>query len=315
MSSSQNLTCGLSTAQESHMCQRTACLRGAIQNARHQTMYRKMRGEKITIKYNKGSRKKGKKSGNTQSDCEMQVQQAIPALQARFQKSKGKRSCRTSPFKKTEVQSRRQMRRITANHCCPAEGEKERKAVRFREGNFTSSTTGRKLGAARGGSVYMDDWPKVYCTSAMFANLWKKCQENASDAKWPDGAQLPANKTQFLYLDGELCVPESLQTKVIEQWQQSVTGHCGVRKLKEGLKRGFKVAQLDNIVRSVRRKFATCQMCDRPNFNGPGQRQSTPIQAKPMDSIPMDILSMPHEKTWDGKPVDACFVVVDRHSG
>ena len=58
-----------------------------------------------------------------------------------------------------------------------------------------------------------------------------------------------------------------------------------------------------------------CQSCDAPNFLGAGSWQPTPIPDRPMSSISVDMVSMTPAKSWDGRPVDSCLVVVDRHTG
>ena len=162
-------------------------------------------------------------------------------------------------------------------------------------------------------SVLCEDWTPQYDKSPKWSAAWKKCHDPSST--WPENFQLRGDKRQFMYLQGRLCVPESLSVKLIDQWHSNTMGHCGVQKMLLDMKSRFWIEDLKKLVQDVRRGCQLCQACDKPNWNGPGHWQSTPIPDRPMDSISLDLVSMSPDKTFEGKEVDACFVVVDRLTG
>ena len=81
------------------------------------------------------------------------------------------------------------------------------------------------------------------------------------------------------------------------------------------MKAHFHVVNLDDLVAKVKKRCQLCQAAEKPNWAGPGQWKSTPIPEHPMLDVAVDIVHMGEDRTWDGKLVDSCFVVVDRHSG
>jgi len=57
-----------------------------------------------------------------------------------------------------------------------------------------------------------------------------------------------------------------------------------------------------------------CQASDKPNW-GQVEWRSTPVPEHPMLDIALVIVHMGDDKACDGRNVDSCLVVVDRHSG
>ena len=161
-------------------------------------------------------------------------------------------------------------------------------------------------------SVFFDDWPKAYRSSPSWKSIWAQCHQPA--APWPKGVQLRGPERQFMYLEGRLCVPEPLALKLTFQWHDTL-GHCGVKKMVQDMKVRFEVANLEELVGKVKKGCQACQAAEKPNWTGPGQWRSTPVPDHPMMDVAVDLVHMGEEKNWEGKVVDSCFVVVDRHSG
>ena len=162
-------------------------------------------------------------------------------------------------------------------------------------------------------SLLWQDWAKDYEASDKWKEAWKLCTTPSST--WPEDFQLRGEHRRFLYFKDRLCVPENLGPRLVEQCHSMTLGHCGVQKMLVDLKTKFWIVDLEKLVKEARRHCQVCQACDKPNWNGPGNWQSTPIPAVPMSSISVDLVSMSPDKTFEGKHVDSCFVVVDRLTG
>ena len=89
-------------------------------------------------------------------------------------------------------------------------------------------------------SVFMDDWPTAYEACLQWQDMWKSCHEPG--AEWPHGCQLRADKKQFMYIDGKLCVPTSLAKRLVNQWHEGPLGHAGQRKMIADMKTRFVMA-------------------------------------------------------------------------
>ena len=165
--------------------------------------------------------------------------------------------------------------------------------------------------AKASGSVMMEDWKKAYALCKSWGKLWASCHQNG--AQWPSGVQLRGVNKQFMYKDGKLCVPDTLLSKLVHQWHE-ILGHCGVEKMIRDMKSRFLTPNLAECVKKVKGGCQVCQASERPNWGGVGWR-STPVPEHPMMDIALDVVHMGEDKTFDGKTVDSCLVVVDRHSG
>ena len=162
-------------------------------------------------------------------------------------------------------------------------------------------------------SIFLDDWPQAYQNCPHWQDMWAKCHGNGDD--WPTNCQLRGDKKQFMYIGGKLCVPTGLAKRLVHQWHEGPLGHAGQRKMLLDMKTRFVMVDMAGIVKEVRQTCQTCQACDAPNFPGAGNWQPTPIPDRPMMSISIDIVTMSPTTTWDGRNVDSCLVVVDRHTG
>ena len=162
-------------------------------------------------------------------------------------------------------------------------------------------------------SVFGKNWREEYEKSATWSPIWVQCHQPS--AQWPTDVQLRGESKQFMYLRGRLCVPEGLSLLLVHEWHNTTLGHCGVKKMEKDLSARFDIPGLKNLVQGVRKGCQVCQVTDKPNWSGPGQWRSTPVPPYHLMDIAMDVVHIEEYKTWDGKLVDSCLVVVDRHSG
>ena len=92
--------------------------------------------------------------------------------------------------------------------------------------------------------------------------------------------------------------------------------HPGVRKQALDMQRRFEIDQISlyNGIKKVRKGCSVCQACNPDNRNVKGEAQWTPVPDQPMESLAMDVFSMP--EVHIGKETFDCVVLcVDRHSG
>ena len=92
--------------------------------------------------------------------------------------------------------------------------------------------------------------------------------------------------------------------------------HPGVRKQALDMQRRFEIDQISlyNAIRKVTKGCSVCQACNPDNRNVTGEAQWTPVPDQPMESVAMDVFSMP--EVHIGKETFDCVVLcVDHHSG
>ena len=92
--------------------------------------------------------------------------------------------------------------------------------------------------------------------------------------------------------------------------------HPGVRKQALDIQRRFEVDQISlyNAIKKVRKGCSVCQACNPENRNVKGEVKWTLVPDQPMESVAMDVFSMP--EVHIGKATFDCVVLcVDRHSG
>ena len=159
-------------------------------------------------------------------------------------------------------------------------------------------------------SVLMEDWKKAYGECPTWKDLWTQCLPGGT---WPPGVQLRGEDKQFLYKEGKLCVPEAFLKKLVYQWHE-VLGHCGVEKMAVDMKERLVASKLVDVIKEVKKGCQVCQASEKPNWRKVAWK-SVPVPEHPMMDISVDVVFMGEDKTWDGKVVDSCLVVVDRHSG
>ena len=82
------------------------------------------------------------------------------------------------------------------------------------------------------------------------------------------------------------------------------------------MQRRFEIDQINlyTAIKKVRKGCSVCQACNPDNRNVKGEAQWTPVPYQPMESVAMDVSSMP--EVHIGKETFDCVVLcVDRHSG
>ena len=130
--------------------------------------------------------------------------------------------------------------------------------------------------------------------------------------KWPKGLTEEDGK---LYRNGKLLVPESWVLELCEAWHHHIM-HPGVKKQALDMQRRFEVDDIGlyNAIKQVKKGCSVCQACNPDNRSHQGEAQWTPIPDQPMESVAMDVFSMP--EVHIGKEAFDCVVLcVDRHSG
>ena len=103
--------------------------------------------------------------------------------------------------------------------------------------------------------------------------------------------------------------------ELCEAWHHHMM-HPGVGKQAMDMQRRFEINEigLHNLIKQVKKGCSVCQACNPDNPNVPGEAQRTPIPDQLMETVAMDVFSMP--EVHIGKEVFNCVVLyVDRQSG
>ena len=161
-------------------------------------------------------------------------------------------------------------------------------------------------------SCLQDNWTDNYAQSEAFAAKYRAVTDRNDGQKWPKGLTAEDGK---LYRNGKLRVPESRVLELCEAWHHHKM-HPGVRKQALDMQHRFAIDQIGlyNAVRKVRKGCSVCQACNPDNQNVTGEAQWTPVPDRPMESVAMNVFSMP--EVHIGKETFDCVVLcVDRHSG
>ena len=130
--------------------------------------------------------------------------------------------------------------------------------------------------------------------------------------KWPKGLTEEDGK---LYRNGKLLVPESQVLDLCEAWHHHMM-HPGVKKQALDMQRRFEIDQIGlySAIKKVRKGCSVCQACNPDNWSVKGEAQWTPVPDQPIESVAMDVFSMP--EVHIGKETFDCVVLcLDRHSG
>ena len=161
-------------------------------------------------------------------------------------------------------------------------------------------------------SCLQDDWTDDYAKSEAFAAEYRAVTDPDDGRKWPKGLTEEDGK---LYRNGKLLVPESRVLELCEAWHHHML-HPGVKKQALDMQRRFEIDHivLYTTIKKVRKGCSVCQACNPDNRNVKGEPQWTPVPDQPMESVAMDVFSMP--EVHIGKETFDCVVLcVDRHSG
>ena len=161
-------------------------------------------------------------------------------------------------------------------------------------------------------SCLQDDCTDDYAKSEAFEAEYRAVTDPDDGQKWPKGLTEEDGK---LYRNGKLLVPESRVLELCEAWHHHMM-HPGVKKQALDMQRRFEIDQIGlyTAIKKVRKRCSVCQACNPDNWNVKGEAQWTPVPDQPMESVAMDVFSMP--EVHIGKETFDCVVpCVDRHSG
>ena len=161
-------------------------------------------------------------------------------------------------------------------------------------------------------SCLQDDWNDDYAKSEAFAAEYRAVTDPDDGQKWPKGLTEEDGK---LYRNGKLLVPESRVLELCEAWHHHML-HPGVKQQALDIQRRFEIDHIGlyTAIKKVRKGCSVCQACNPDNRNVKGEAQWTPVPDQPMESVAMDVFSMP--EVHIGKETFDCVVLcVDRHSG
>ena len=161
-------------------------------------------------------------------------------------------------------------------------------------------------------SCVHDDWTDDYAKSEAFEAEYRAVTDPDDGQKWPKGLTEEDGK---LYRNGKLLVPESRVLELCEAWHHHMM-HPEVKKQALDMQRRFKINHISlyNAIKKVRKGCSVRQACNPDKRNVKGESQWTPVPDQPMQSVAMDVFSMP--EVHIGKETFDCVVLcVDRHSG
>ena len=161
-------------------------------------------------------------------------------------------------------------------------------------------------------SCLQDDWTDDYAKSEAFESEHRAVTDPDDRQKWPKGL---TEEDGYLYWNGKLLVPESRVLELSEAWYHNMM-HPGVKKQALDMQRRFEIDEIGlyNAIKQVKKGCSVCQACNPDNRSHKEEAQWTPIPDQPMESLAMDVFSMPEVRI--GKEVFDCVVLcVDRHSG
>ena len=103
--------------------------------------------------------------------------------------------------------------------------------------------------------------------------------------------------------------------ELCEAWHHDMM-HPGAKKQALDMERRFEIDDIGlySAIKRVKKGSLVCQACNPDNRNVRGEARCTPIPDQRMESVVMDIFSIP--EVHIGKEVFDCVVLcVDRHSG
>ena len=160
-------------------------------------------------------------------------------------------------------------------------------------------------------SCPQDDWTEDYAKSDAFESKHRAVTDPDDGQKWPKGLTEEDGK---LYRNGKLLVPESRVLELCEAWHNHMM-HPGVKKQALVMQSRLEIDDIGlyNAIKQVKKGCSVRQACNADNRNVKGEAQWTPIPDQPIESVAMDVFSMPGVHI--GNNIFHCVVLcVDRHS-
>ena len=156
------------------------------------------------------------------------------------------------------------------------------------------------------------DWTADYAKAAAFKSGYGVVIDPDDGQKWPKGFGKEDGK---FYRNGKLLVPESLVLQLCEVRHHDMM-HPGVKKQPLDMQRRLEIDEIGlyNAIKHFKKGCSLWQACNPDNRNVKGEAQWTPIADQCMESVAMDVFSMP--KGHISKEVLDCMVLcVAQHSG
>ena len=154
-------------------------------------------------------------------------------------------------------------------------------------------------------SCLQHDWNDDYAKSEAFESEYRTLTDPDDGQKWPKGL---AEEDGKLYRNYRLLVPESWLLELCEAFHHHMM-HRKVKKQALDMQRRFEIDEIGlyHAIKQVRKGYSVCRSCNPDNPNVPGEAQWTPIPDRPMESVAMDVFSMP--EVHIGKEVFDCVVL------
>ena len=157
-----------------------------------------------------------------------------------------------------------------------------------------------------------DDWTDDHAKSEAFESKYRALTNPDDGEKWPEGLTEEDGK---LYRNGRLLVPESRLLELCAAWHLHIM-HPGVKKQALDMQRWFEIDEISlyNAIKQIKKGCSVCKACNPDNQNVRGEAQWTTIPHQSVESVAMDVFSVPDVHI--GKEVFNFVVLcVDRHTG
>ena len=161
-------------------------------------------------------------------------------------------------------------------------------------------------------SCLQDSCTDNYAKSEAFESEYRALTDSEDGQKWPKGLTKEDGK---LYRNSRLLALESQVLQLCEAWQHNMM-HQGDKKQVLDMQRRFGIDEIGlyNAIKQVKKGCSVCQASNPDNRNAQGKAPWKPAPDQPMESVGMDVFSMP--ELHIGKEVFDCVVLcVDRHTG
>ena len=160
-------------------------------------------------------------------------------------------------------------------------------------------------------SCLKEDWTSDYCDSEAWAQYYKVISSPDGDEEWSRGLSV---EHEEMFFNGKLLVPQSCAKDLLEEWHQELMHRSAARQCKDMEPSFLFPDGARKLLNKVKSLCEVCAACNPANYSVAGNEQWTPIPDRPIESVSIDVFSMPEIKA--GKDTYDCVViVVDRHSG
>ena len=160
-------------------------------------------------------------------------------------------------------------------------------------------------------SCLREDWTSNYADSEAWAQYYKVISSPEDDEEWPRGLSIEYDK---MFWNGKPLVPESRAKDILHEWHQELMHPSAARQWEDMEPRILFPDGAGELLNKVKSPCQVCVPCNPANYSLAGDQQRRPIRDRPLESVSMDVFSMPEVKV--GKDTYDCVViVVNRHLG